>query len=217
MTPELPALLGTGRTWRSAMARARKPSASHSAVLPSPESGLGSLGFRATGIKSPRAMTRGGSRLRVSQAVGTGSGGLPAAERSDAKKQTNLHRSGDKLGRMYTFGERLRWAMAQTHPPTSGRALAQRVGMRPQSIGYLCDPNRNAKGSKHTLSIARALGVSPEWLATGAGAPYPGGEPSLDQRAAVAACIRSTEQLLADLQRLAQVLGDAPPDKQQRS
>lgn len=208
MAPDLPALLGTGRTWRAATAHTRRPSASQSAVPHSLESGLGSFGFRATGIKSPRAKTRGGSRKGVSQAAGFVSKAPPAAERSDAKKQTNLYGSGDKLRRMYTLGERLRWAMAQTHPPTSGRALAQRVGMRPQSIGYLCDPNRNAKGSRHTLSIARALGVSPEWLATGVGTPYPGGEPSLDQRAAVAACIRSTEQLLADLQSLARVLDE---------
>ncbi len=207
MAPDLPALLGAGRTWRTALAQARRPSASQSAVLHSLESGSGSSGYRATGIKSPRAKTRGGSRERVNLAAGYGAGPSQATEPSDTKKQTNLHRSGDKLGRMYTFGERLRWAMARTQPPTSGRALASRVGIRPQSIQHLCSPDRNAKGSKHTTAIARALGVSAEWLANGIGEPYEQGSPAFDQRAAVEACIRSTQQLLADLQNLAQVLG----------
>lgn len=209
MAPDLPALLGAGRTWRSALMHARKPAASQSAALHSLESGLGSLGLRAIGIKSPRTKARGGSRERVNLAAGYGPGARPAAEHSVAKKQTNLHRSGDKLRRMYTFGERLRWAMAQTHPPTSGRALASRVGIRPQSIQHLCNPDRNAKGSKHTTALARALGVSADWLATGTGQPYESEGPPLDQRAVVEACIRSTQQLLSDLQRLAQVLGQS--------
>ncbi|WP_454710980.1 hypothetical protein [Cupriavidus nantongensis] len=72
---------------------------------------------------------------------------------------------------MQTYSDRLRWAMAQAEPPISQAALAARVGVRHQSINYLCDPSRNAKGSRHTHAIAKVLGVSAEWLATGIGKP----------------------------------------------
>ncbi|WP_420869384.1 helix-turn-helix transcriptional regulator [Cupriavidus gilardii] len=53
----------------------------------------------------------------------------------------------------------------------SQAALAARIGVRAQSINYLCNPSRNPKSSRHTYAIARVLGVSPEWLATGVGSP----------------------------------------------
>lgn len=127
-------------------------------------------------------------------------------ERSETKKQANLHRANDKLRRMYTYGERLRWAMAQTDPPISGRALALRVGMRPQSIHHLLDPARNAKGSRHTNSIAQALGVSAEWLSTGAGRPYKSDGPLIDQREAVAQCLSTARSLVLELERLQRAL-----------
>jgi len=109
---------------------------------------------------------------------------------------------------MRTFADRLRWAMQQTEPPTSRRALAQRVGIEYQSIQYLADPNRNAKGSRHTDEIARALGVSAQWLATGKGRPTRGRRPQPDQRPALQECIRDVRQLLARLERIAQSLED---------
>ncbi len=72
---------------------------------------------------------------------------------------------------MQTYSDRLRWALAQTNPPMSQAALAARIGVRAQSINYLCNPSRNPKSSRHTYAIARVLGVSPEWLATGVGSP----------------------------------------------
>ncbi|CAN7303711.1 hypothetical protein LJR296_001420 [Cupriavidus necator] len=122
------------------------------------------------------------------------------------KKQANLHKGDDKLRRMYTYGERLRWAMAQTEPPTSGRALALRVGIRPQSIHHLLDPARNAKGSRYTHAIARALGVSAEWLATGKGRPHKEGEPQVDQREAIETCLQTARALVAELERLTRIL-----------
>lgn len=189
MRSGLPALLGAGHTWRAAvgMARARRPS-----------------GSRGSGRKSPGAKTPGKIRLRVEQADGV-NGGAPA-ERPAMKKQANLHRGDDKLRRMYTYGERLRWAMAHAVPPVSGRALAKRIGMRHQSIYYLLDPSRNAQGSRHTPALARALGVSADWLASGAGQPYRNGKPQLDLRHAVASSLETARQLVQQLEQLARAL-----------
>lgn len=50
-------------------------------------------------------------------------------------------------------------------------ALAHRINamggkITPQAIQYLCDPKKNALGSRHTAAIAAACGVSAVWLAT---------------------------------------------------
>ncbi|WP_156174036.1 hypothetical protein [Cupriavidus basilensis] len=109
---------------------------------------------------------------------------------------------------MYTYAERLRWAMDQTAPPTTRRGLARQIGVQYQSIQYLCDPNRNAKGSRHTDEIARALGVSSHWLATGKGKPYRTRRHAADQRSALRESIRCAKQLLAQLERIAVALDD---------
>lgn len=67
---------------------------------------------------------------------------------------------------------RLLWAMSQAGKSNQSE-LARAVGVKPQSIQYLCDPNSGARGSSHTPSLARELGVDAEWLATGQG--HPGG------------------------------------------
>lgn len=110
---------------------------------------------------------------------------------------------------MYTYAERLLWAMQQTDPPTSRRALARLVGIEYQSVQYLADPDRNATGSRHTEAIARALGVSAQWLATGKGKPHKGRRQPVDQRPALHDCIRATRELLARLERIAQALEDS--------
>ncbi|UXY14441.1 helix-turn-helix transcriptional regulator [Chitiniphilus purpureus] len=75
---------------------------------------------------------------------------------------------------MKTYSERLSWAMHDLQL-TRGRAvvgqteLARAVAVKPQSIQYLCDARNGAGGSRHTPAIARYLGVSAEWLATGQG------------------------------------------------
>ncbi|RTL40542.1 MAG: XRE family transcriptional regulator [Burkholderiales bacterium] len=71
-----------------------------------------------------------------------------------------------------TFRERLEWAMQQKGG-ISQSELARQVGVKPQSIQHLLDPKKNAQGSSHTAKIAKALGVSPEWLASGAGPREP--------------------------------------------
>lgn len=66
---------------------------------------------------------------------------------------------------MSNFAERMKWAMNRAGLGQS--ELARRVGMRQSSISHLLKPG--TQGSGKTLQIARALGVNPDWLATGNG------------------------------------------------
>lgn len=67
-----------------------------------------------------------------------------------------------------SYTGRLLWAMSRAGK-TNQSELARAVGVKPQSIQYLCDPNAGARGSSHTPSLARELGVGAEWLSTGQG------------------------------------------------
>lgn len=69
-----------------------------------------------------------------------------------------------------SYTGRLLWAMSRAGK-TNQSELARAVGVKPQSIQYLCDPNAGARGSSHTPSLARELGVGAEWLSTGQGQP----------------------------------------------
>ena len=69
-----------------------------------------------------------------------------------------------------TYAERLMWALNERHLTQS--ELARRVHIRPQAIQYLCDERNHAQGSKHTAAMAKALGVSPDWLANQSGTPF---------------------------------------------
>ena len=70
-----------------------------------------------------------------------------------------------KLGGMNSYAERLQYTIDRAN--TSQAEVARKVGVKQQSIQYLCSPR--ATGSKHTTKIANILGVRPEWLATGEG------------------------------------------------
>ncbi|HEX5356389.1 MAG TPA: hypothetical protein VFW93_09225 [Aquabacterium sp.] len=72
-----------------------------------------------------------------------------------------------------SYTGRLLWAMNRAGK-TNQSELARAVGVKPQSIQYLCDPQSGARGSSHTPSLARELGVEAEWLATGVGVPQGG-------------------------------------------
>lgn len=52
------------------------------------------------------------------------------------------------------------------------------VTVTPQALQYLCDPKKDAIGSRHTAAIAAALGVNAVWLATGEGEMI---NPDIDQ------------------------------------
>lgn len=69
-----------------------------------------------------------------------------------------------------TYTGRLLWAMR--HAGMSNQSeLARAVGVKPQSIQYLCRPDSGAQGSKHTAALAQVLGVSSAWLARQEGLP----------------------------------------------
>jgi hypothetical protein len=69
-----------------------------------------------------------------------------------------------------TYGGRLSWAMRHAGK-TNQSELARAIGVKPQSIQYLCGPESGAQGSVHTPALAKALRVSPDWLARGEGQP----------------------------------------------
>lgn len=69
-----------------------------------------------------------------------------------------------------TYAGRLLWAMRRSGK-TNQSELARVIGVKPQSIQYLCNPLSGAQGSMHTPALARELGVLSDWLARGEGEP----------------------------------------------
>lgn len=69
-----------------------------------------------------------------------------------------------------TFTGRLLWAMDRAGKNNQSE-LARAVGVKPQSIQYLCRPDSGAQGSTHTPALARELRVAAHWLASGEGHP----------------------------------------------
>jgi len=68
---------------------------------------------------------------------------------------------------MDTYAARLKWAI--TNAELTQSKLAKLVGVKPQTVQYLCDEKNNAQGSIHNASFAEILGVSPLWLETNKG------------------------------------------------
>lgn len=70
-----------------------------------------------------------------------------------------------------TYADRLEWAMvcAGMDPKSDQSNLARKVGCRPQAIQHLLDPNKNAKSSRFTPQIAKALHCDVNWLASSQG------------------------------------------------
>jgi len=69
-----------------------------------------------------------------------------------------------------SYSGRLLWAMRRAGK-TNQSEMARAIGVKPQSIQYLCDPDSGAQGSTHTPALARELGVLADWLARGEGQP----------------------------------------------
>lgn len=69
-----------------------------------------------------------------------------------------------------SYSGRLLWAMRRAGK-TNQSELARAIGVKPQSIQYLCNPLSGAQGSLHTPALARELGVLSDWLARGEGEP----------------------------------------------
>ena len=66
-----------------------------------------------------------------------------------------------------TYGERVRAAREQAG--LSQSELGRQIGMSPQGIQYLEDPDKAAQGSHKTAKIADVCGVRPLWLESGEG------------------------------------------------
>jgi hypothetical protein len=75
-----------------------------------------------------------------------------------------------RMNEWTTYAGRLIWAMHHAGQ-TNQSELARAIGIKPQSIQYLCRPDAGAQGSKHTAALAKALGVSSQWLARNEGLP----------------------------------------------
>lgn len=69
-----------------------------------------------------------------------------------------------------SYSGRLLWAMRRAGK-TNQSELARAIGVKPQSIQYLCNPDSGAQGSSHSPALARELGVLADWLARGEGQP----------------------------------------------
>lgn len=69
-----------------------------------------------------------------------------------------------------SYSGRLMWAMRRAGK-TNQSELARTIGVKPQSVQYLCNPHSGAQGSMHTAALARELGVLSDWLARGEGEP----------------------------------------------
>jgi hypothetical protein len=61
-----------------------------------------------------------------------------------------------------TYGGRLRWALSRAKMNQS--QLAHQLNIKPQTIQYLCNPQKNAQGSIHNARMAKTLNVSAIWL-----------------------------------------------------
>lgn len=75
-----------------------------------------------------------------------------------------------RMNEWNTYAGRLIWAMHHAGQ-TNQSELARAIGIKPQSIQYLCRRDAGAQGSKHTAALAEALGVSSQWLARNEGLP----------------------------------------------
>lgn len=68
---------------------------------------------------------------------------------------------------MSSMGIRIRQVLEQRG--ISQAELARLVGVKQQTISYLCDPERPGQTSRYAVRIAEALGLNPAWLQTGEG------------------------------------------------
>jgi SOS-response transcriptional repressor LexA len=66
------------------------------------------------------------------------------------------------------LGERIKYAMSRAGMKQV--ELARKVGVKQQTISYLC--KTNSAQSQYVVRIAEALGVNPRWLQDGVGDPH---------------------------------------------
>lgn len=70
---------------------------------------------------------------------------------------------------MAELGSRIRQALMTKG--ISQAELARRIGVKQQTISYLCAPDSPATTTRYATKIAQVLGVNPSWLQTGEGDP----------------------------------------------
>lgn len=68
------------------------------------------------------------------------------------------------------LGARIRQVLAQKGMTQA--QLARLVGVKQQTISYICARDNNASTSRYATKIAEVLGVNPAWLQTGVGDQY---------------------------------------------
>jgi len=68
-----------------------------------------------------------------------------------------------------TLGARIRQVLEERNMSQS--ALARAVGVKQQTVSYICSDN-GAESSRYTTKIAEALGVNPSWLQYGGAGKY---------------------------------------------
>lgn len=72
-----------------------------------------------------------------------------------------------QVNSMGELGKRIRQVLAEKG--MSQAELARSVGVKQQTISYICSPDSPASTSRYATKIAGALGVNPMWLQTGQG------------------------------------------------
>lgn len=87
---------------------------------------------------------------------------------------SSVYLTGNRRG--YTFGnmefhERLKQAIEYSKMTQAD--IAEKVGIAQPTLSHLQNPEKKAKGSEHTVRLARILGVSPDWLADEEGEMVP--------------------------------------------
>ena len=71
---------------------------------------------------------------------------------------------------MAELGERIRQVLSEKGLTQS--QLARLVGVKQQTISYICAPESPASASRYASKIAQVLGVNPRWLQSGEGGKY---------------------------------------------
>lgn len=106
------------------------------------------------------------------------------------------------------YGERLK--TARTHAKLSQAALAERAGISQPTVHYLEDVANNAQGSEHTTRLARACGISADWLSDEIGGMLPINEASEPMRQLLTKLSTMTEREQYRIIRLVDAFVDAP-------
>lgn len=66
-----------------------------------------------------------------------------------------------------TLGSRIKDVLSEIHMTQA--ELARLVGVKQQTISYICSHSDGAESSRYTVRIAEILGVNPAWLQSGTG------------------------------------------------